>query len=122
MQFMILLNESPAELAQRDQPEHAGAYWGGWNAFIGAMTQAGIVVKGDGLRGPEQATTLRIRDGRRVVQDGPFADAKEALGGYFVIEVPDLDTALDWAAKAPCVHGGSVEIRPVLVMPPRTPT
>jgi hypothetical protein len=75
-------------------------------------------VKGDGLEGPVLATTLRVRDGKRVVQDGPFADTKEALGGYFVIEVPDLDAALAWAAKAPCVHDGSVEVRPVLPMPP----
>ncbi|MEZ4253507.1 MAG: YciI family protein [Polyangiales bacterium] len=121
MQYMIMLNESAAELAKRNDPEHAQDYWGGWNAFIGAMAQAGIIVNGDGLQGPEVATTLRIRDGKRSVQDGPFADTKEALGGYFVIEVPDLDTALEWAAKAPCVHDGSVEVRPVLLMPPRSP-
>lgn len=116
MQFMILLNESPAELAKRAHPEHSKTYWGGWNAFIGAMTQAGVIVKGDGLLGPETATTVRLRGGKRAVQDGPFADTKEVLGGYFVIEVPDLDAALEWAVKAPCVHDGSVEVRPV--MPP----
>ncbi len=83
------------------------------------MAQAGVIVKGDGLQGPHTSTTLRVRDGSRRVQDGPFADTKEQLGGYFVIEVPDLDAALAWAAKAPCVHDGSVEIRPVLPMPPR---
>jgi hypothetical protein len=71
-------------------------------------------VKGDGLQGPMLATTLRVIDGKRHVQDGPFADTKEQLGGYFVIEVPDLDAALDWAAKAPCALTGSVEVRPVL--------
>lgn len=116
MQYMILLNESPAEIQKRSQPEHRDAYWGAWNAFIGAMSQAGIIVRGDGLQPPDLATTLRIRDGKRSVQDGPFADTKEVLGGYFVIEVPDLDAALGWAAKAPCVHDGSVEIRPVLPM------
>jgi hypothetical protein len=121
VQYMLLLNESPEELAKRDDPEHTAGYWGGWNAFIGAMAQAGIIVKGDGLRRPELATTLRIRDGKRTVQDGPFADSKEALGGYFVIDVPDLDAALEWAARAPCVHDGSVEIRPVLVMPASGP-
>lgn len=86
VQYMLILNESPAELAKRKHPEAAQAYWGGWNAFIGAMAQAGIIVKGDGLQGPEVATTVRIRDGKRSVQDGPFADTKEALGRYFVIE------------------------------------
>jgi hypothetical protein len=116
MQYMLLLNEPAAEFARRDDPAQAGAYWGGWNAFIGAMAQAGVIVKGDGLLGPHTATTVRIRDGKRVVQDGPFADAKEQLGGYFVIEVPDLDAALEWAARAPSAASASVEVRPV--MPP----
>lgn len=115
---MMLLNESPAELAKREDPAQAEAYWSGWSAFIGAMSQSGIVINGDGLHPPDLATTLRIRGGKRTVQDGPYADTKEALGGYFVIEVPDLDAALAWAAKAPCVHDGSVELRPVLVMKP----
>jgi hypothetical protein len=119
MQFMLLLNESPAELGKRNDPTSSKEYWGGWTAFIGAMSKAGIIVKGDGLLGPETATTLRLRDGKRSIQDGPFADTKEQLGGYFVIEVPDLDAALTWAAKAPCVHDGSVEVRPV--MPPMAP-
>jgi hypothetical protein len=119
MQYMLLLNETEAEFAKRNLPEQAGAYWGGWNAFIGAMAQAGIIVKGDGLHGPQTATTVRIRDGKRVVQDGPFADTKEQLGGYFVIEVPDLDAALAWAARAPSALTASVEVRPVL--PPMAP-
>jgi hypothetical protein len=118
MQYMLFLNETEADFAKRNHPEHAQAYWGGWNAFIGAMAQAGVIVKGDGLQGPHSATTVRIRDGKREVQDGPFADSKEQLGGYFVIEVPDLDTALEWAAKAPSASSASVEVRPVL--PPMT--
>jgi hypothetical protein len=120
MQFMLILNETPTDFTRRADPTQAGDYWGGWNAFIGAMAQAGVIVKGDGLQGPAMATTLRIRDGKRLVQDGPFADTKEQLGGYFVIEVPDLDTALDWAAKAPSALTASVEVRPVL--PPMPPT
>lgn len=116
MQTILLFNESPAEMADRNHPERAQTYWGAWSAFIGAIAKAGILVNGDGLLGPETATTVRVRDGKRTVQDGPFADTKEVLGGYLVIEVPDLDAALEWAAKAPCVHGGSVEVRPV--MPP----
>lgn len=115
---MLILNETPEDFARRTDPEAAGPYWGGWNAFIGAMMQAGIVVKGDGLQGPALATTVRVRDGKRQVADGPYADSKEQLAGYFVIEVPDLDTALDWAARAPSAQTASVELRPVLVMPP----
>lgn len=117
MQYMIIMNETAEDFARRASPEQTGAYWGAWNAFIGAMSGAGIIVKGDGLQPPSTATTLRIRGGERSVEDGPFVDAKEQLGGYFVIEVESLDAALEWAAKAPCVHTGSVEIRPVLSMP-----
>ncbi len=116
MQYMLLLNETEAEFAKRNHPAQAQGYWGGWMEFITAMRAAGVIVKGDGLQGPYTATTLRVRDGKRMVQDGPFADTKEQLGGYFVIEVPDLDTALDWAAKAPSALTASVELRPV--MPP----
>jgi hypothetical protein len=119
MLFMLMLNETNSELARRNDPAEAESYWAGWNAFIGAMTQAGVIARGDGLQGPDMATTLRIRDGKRSVQDGPFADSKEQLGGYFVIDVPGLDAALEWAARAPCAQSGSVEVRPVLPMPPR---
>lgn len=114
MQFMLILTETAEDFSQRTDPAQSQQYWGGWNAFIGAMMQSGIVVNGDGLQGPHTATTVRIRDGKRIVQDGPFADSKEQLAGYFIIEVPDLDTAVEWAAKAPSAHGASVEIRPVL--------
>ena len=117
MQYMLILNETAEEFAKRNHPQQAAEYWGGWNAFIGAMAAAGVIVKGDGLLGPETATTVRLREGRRHVQDGPFADTKEQLGGYFVIEVPDLDTAIAWALKAPSAATASVEVRPVLVMP-----
>lgn len=117
MQFMLILNETPEDFARRTDPEQSADYWGGWKAFIKAMTEAGLIVNGDGLQGPHTATTVRIRNGKRVVEDGPFADTKEQLGGYLVIEVPDLDTALDWAARAPSAQSASVEVRPVLRMP-----
>jgi hypothetical protein len=80
------------------------------------MAQAGIIVNGDDLQGPHPATTLRIRDGKRVAEDGPFADTTAQLGGYFIIEVADLDAALDWAALdwAAQALSASVEVRPVL--------
>lgn len=114
MQFMLIFTETPQDFARRTDPTEADAYWGGWMAFIGAMAQAGVIVNGDGLQGPHAATTVRIRDGKRVVEDGPFADSKEQLAGYFVVDVPDLDAALDWAAQAPSALTASVEVRPVL--------
>ena len=65
---------------------------------------------------PDTATSIRIPDGKRHIQDGPFIDAKEQLGGMFLIEVPDLDVALQWAAKCPSASTGGVEVRPVLEM------
>lgn len=118
MQFMILFHEPASEFAKRNDPVEAPVYWGAWNAYIGAMGQAGIVVSGNGLQPPESATQVRVRNGQRQIQDGPYADSKEHLGGYFIIEVPGLDEALAWAARSPNVTVGSTEVRPVLPPPP----
>ena len=69
---------------------------------------------GAGLQPPQQATTIRHQDGTQRVQDGPYAEAKEQLGGYYVIDVPDLDQALAWAARCPAASTGAVEVRPNL--------
>lgn len=121
MQFMLILTETQDDWNRRNNPATAEEYWGGWSVFIDAMAKSGIVVNGDGLQSPTSATTLRIRNGRRIVQDGPFADSKEQLGGYFIIEVASLDEALEWAAKAPSALTAAVEIRPVMVMNPPKP-
>lgn len=118
MQYMLIFTETEDDFARRTDPGEAEAYWGGWSSFIGAMAQAGILVNGDGLQGPHMATTVRVRDGKRIAHDGPFADSKEQLAGYVIITAPDLETALDWAAKAPCAATAAVEVRPVL--PPMT--
>lgn len=116
MQIMMTFYEPASEFAKRNDPSIAEAYWGGWMAYIGAMNAAGVVVSGAGLMPPETATTLRLREGARHVQDGPYAETKEQVGGFFILEVPDLDTALHWAAQSPAAAVGSVELRPV--MPP----
>lgn len=117
MQFMILFREPESEFAKRDNPNEAPAYWGAWNAYIGAMGQAGVIVSGNGLYPPHSATQVRMRDGKRQIQDGPYADTKEHLGGYFIIDVKSLDDALAWAARSPNVTVGSTEVRPVLPPP-----
>ncbi|KPF88731.1 YciI family protein [Novosphingobium sp. AAP93] len=118
MQYVLLFTETAEERAKRTDPVAAGPYWGSWSAYMGAIAGAGVMVGGNGLQGPDTATTLRIENGTRHVVDGPFADTKEALGGYVVIEVADLDAALEWAARAPCVGAGAVEVRPVMAPPP----
>lgn len=119
MQFMLMFAEPEESFAERDHPQKAGHYWGAWTGYIAALREAGVIVNGDGLHPPATATTVRVRDGRRDVQDGPIADVKEQLGGYFVVDVADLDAALDWAARAPSAASGAVEVRPVLPPPPR---
>ena len=117
MQYMMMFYENEAEASKRDSATEAGPYWGAWNAYVGEIYAAGIVVKGDGLMPPSAATTVRLTNGERLVQDGPVAASKEQLAGYFVIDVPDLDTALTWAARSPNASGGATELRPVLPPP-----
>jgi hypothetical protein len=117
MHYMLQFYENPEERAKHHDPAQVEAYFAGWTAFIGTLAQSGAMVSGNGLLPPDTATTLRVTNGTRQVVDGPFADNKEILGGYVILDVPDLDAALDWAARVPCVTAGSVEIRPVLPPP-----
>jgi hypothetical protein len=114
MQYMMQFRETAEEWGKHKDPAQHEAYYGGWGAFMGELAQAGVMVSGEGLLPPDTATTLRVRDGKRQVSDGPFAETEEALGGFVIIDVPDLDAALDWATKVPCVTAGSVEVRPLL--------
>ena len=118
MHFALVVYETPADMAARSNPETAPAYMGASLAYSQALQAAGVAAGGAGLQPPALATTVRLREGRRLVQDGPFADTKEQLGGFFVIDVPDLDTALQWAARCPAAATGSVEVRPALPPPP----
>ncbi len=112
MQFVILPVETDEKFAERGSPD----YWAAWGAFVEAINASGIVVSGSGLEPPATATTVRRRAGELVLHDGPFADSKEHLGGFFLVEVPDLDVALEWAARCPAAEYGAVEVRPVMVM------
>lgn len=83
-------------------------------ALVGDMIKAGVFVHGTGLLGPETATTLRKRGGKHSIHDGPFAETKEQLGGFYIVEVADLDAALAWARKIPLAADGSIEVRPAI--------
>ena len=109
MQYLLLLTYAPESLADADAPRPED-----WSAYTLALQEAGIMVSGAGLQGVDVATTVRVRAGERLLTDGPFADTKEHLVGFYVIDVPDLDTALEWAGKVPNVRIGSVEVRPLL--------
>jgi hypothetical protein len=112
MQFALLIYESPEAFATRSSDGN-DPYTGAWRAYYNALVDSGIYVGGDPLQVPETATTVRLKDGKRRVQDGPFADTKEQLGGFTILELPSLDAALDWAARCPAASAGAVEVRPL---------
>lgn len=115
MEYSILVYEPAEEIARRDDPAEQEAYWSAYRAYSAALAASGILRSGAGLQPPDLATSVRFVDGARQIQDGPFADTKEKLGGFFVIEVSDLDEALRWAARCPAAERGTVEIRPNLL-------
>jgi hypothetical protein len=114
MEYMLMFYENVRQFEQRKDRTESQPYWAGWMAYVQAMHQSGVVKSGAGLQEPGTGTTVRVVDGKRRVQDGPFADTKEQLAGFFVIDVPDLDTALAWAARSPSAATAGVEVRPVL--------
>jgi len=108
MQYMLLIYEDDA-----DRVENMDERMPICAAYAEAMRKAGIYVTGNRLRGVATATTVRVTEGGTHVVDGPYAETKEQLGGFHVIDVPDLDTALTWAARCPSASRGTVEVRPV---------
>ena len=118
MQYALLIYEPEAEAYQDGE---AGQAWQdivtAHTAFGGDLAQSGAMRGGAGLKGIATATTVRVDGGSRTVHDGPFAETREQLGGFYMIDVPDLDAAIAWAKKLPVAGRGSIEIRPVLEMP-----
>ena len=108
MQFMLMIYEDDAA-----RVEHGDEWMPHCSAYAEAMMKAGIYVRGDRLRGAATATRVEVRDGKTRVVDGPYAEAREQLGGFHIIDVPDLDSALAWAARCPSAARGTVEVRPV---------
>lgn len=117
MEYVILFYEGKEEMAERTHPEKSEAYWGGWMNYSKAVDEAGIGRGGAGLQTPDTATVLSLKNGKKHVQDGPYADTKEQLGGFSIIDVPNLDAAIEWASKSPAFAKGRIEIRPALQGP-----
>jgi hypothetical protein len=113
MKYLLALYADPAVAPADGSPEQA-AEMQQWFAYTTELTQAGGMLGGEGLQGPETATTVRVRNGSTITSDGPFAETKEVLGGFYLIEVADLDAAISWAAKIPNVTYGTVEVWPVM--------
>jgi hypothetical protein len=114
MKFIALIYNDPAIYADAT-PEQIGEVFQAHGEFGQAASEAGVFKGvGDGLQPASTATTLRVRDGERLLTDGPFAETKEQLGGFYALECKDLDEALEWAARIPEAKIGSIEVRPVM--------
>jgi len=112
MKYVMVIYETPGDFEAR-QRGREGPYVGAWRAYYAALLAAGAYVSGAPLKGVETATTVRQKNGKRHVQDGPFAEAKEQLGGFMILDLPSLDAALEWAARCPAASTGALEVRPM---------
>ena len=113
MQYMLLIYDNEKMWPSMNEKER-NALMGEYFAFTEELKASGKLIKGDALQPTQTATTVRVRDGKRLTTDGPFAETKEQLGGYYLVEAKDLDDAMAWAAKIPGARLGSIEVRPVM--------
>ena len=109
MKYILLVRHSQETFDAPKEPAHAAA----GRAYGEALRAAGVFVAGAGLESPQSATTVSVREGKRQVQDGPYAESKEFLAGFVIIDVPDLDAALQWAARHPSAAQTAIEVRPL---------
>jgi hypothetical protein len=117
MQYMILIYNDPSREPAYGTPEFE-AMMAGFFSLNDRMKADGALVAGEGLQGIHTATSVRVKGGRVETMDGPFAETKEHLGGYYVVDVPDLDAALKYAAMVPSVTFGTIEVRPLMTYNP----
>jgi hypothetical protein len=108
-QYLLLLYSEPYQLTD----EESMAEMPKWMQYTEELKASGLHLGGEALEPIETATTVRVRNGETLLTDGPFAETKEVLGGFYMLDAPDLDTAVKWAAKIPNVDRGSVEVRPI---------
>jgi len=114
-QYMLLIYTPTDTQPPADDP---GVDISRWLAFGESLRDAGVLVGSNRLHETEMATTVRVRDGETLVTDGPFAETNEYLAGYFLLDCPNLDAALEAAARVPHIHYGTVEVRPIMVGAP----
>lgn len=117
MKYILLIYSNERQDADQS-PEAMQAEMGQWWAYTNELKASGAHLGGEALQPTESATTVRRRGGKLLTTDGPFAETKEQLGGYYVIDVPDLDEAIRWASKIPNIGRGSIEVRPLMVFEP----
>ena len=114
MQYLLMIYRSEAELGKMDASDlqKMSADYG---AFTQSIIQSGHFKAGDGLQPTSTATTVRVREGKVLTTDGPFAETREQLAGYYLVDAKDLDTAIGIAARIPNAKNGSIEVRPVMI-------
>ncbi|MEM9739107.1 MAG: YciI family protein [Pseudomonadota bacterium] len=112
MRYMIIIQEHEKDFEKRDDPEAGPAYWQSWQTFSDIVREVDPDFSGAALYPPGTATTVRPN----CIEDGPLADTREQLGGFFIVNVDHLDIALEIAAKCPAFTNGAIEVRPVLPM------
>lgn len=113
MRYLLLIYGAEGEWANQT-PEEQEVEMGAWNEYTKWLADQGWMRGGEALVASQEATTVRVRDGRTLTTDGPFAETKEQLGGYYLIECDNLDQAIEAATKIPSIARGSLEIRPIL--------
>jgi hypothetical protein len=116
MKYMLLIYVDEAKGAQVAKEMGETQMTAPYIAYAEALQKAGVIIGGDRLQPTATATTVKVSDGKTQVLNGPYAETKEQLGGYFMIDVPDLDAALSWAARCPGAAHGTVEVRPLWTM------
>lgn len=116
MQYSLLIYQTDSQFAARTDPARREANTAAFMQFVGALNEAGVLVTTLGIEPPKTAATVRRGNGAPRVDEGPYAETQEQLGGVCVIEAPDLDTAVAWARRAPFDHCGPVEVRPTRVV------
>jgi hypothetical protein len=113
MKYALLIYAMPGA-AYSAPPRNGEGVIDSWLDYTVALKASGALIAAEQLNQSDTATSVSLRDGERLLTDGPFMETKEHLGGFYLIDVPDLDTALDWAARMPIMRYGSVEVRPVM--------
>jgi hypothetical protein len=114
MQYLLLIHGQEVNPNQHPTPE-GRKMMEAFQAYTKALIDSGTYVGGNALHPASSGTVVKVRDGKTQVLDGPYADTKEQLGGYYLIDVPDLDKALEWAARCPGAAAGAMEVRPIVV-------
>ena len=114
MQYLLLIHDDEAHWGDMPEDERNAVY-GEYTKFTEDVQSAGVLVGANQLQPAATATTVRVDDGETLTTDGPFAETKEVLGGYYLIDVETLDEALEWAAKLPSARYGHIEVRPVVM-------